>query len=403
MNNIETLLLTTESYPLGHTAEEAFVVPEIEAAITAGMRVIVVPTVSRGPVCPEFNRLEGAILCRDVCDSAFMRRKPLRPLLAPATLAHFRTAALDDPRYALAAEAVRRGLKAIVRRYSLTPANCVAEAFWFDFQSAALTSLGLTAAVRAHRYEIESRRGRRLRALTIARSAGLHAVSNAGAALLRERYPANADKISASPLGTGTDVAVSTPRDLAATRTVSFITIAGATDRKRPGLCIEMTGWLARSRPGWQVSWTLIGDGPALEPLRQAAANAMSLYPNLRIHLPGAMPHAGAMQALDTGAYDFALLLSASEGIPVSLMECMARGIPAVATDVGGTSEIVNDDTGILLPPDTDPEMFVAGLLPYLDNHLRYKCLCAAARNHILTGYSADRLRRQFISHLTRS
>jgi len=47
---------------------------------------------------------------------------------------------------------------------------------------------------------------------------------------------------------------------------------------------------------------------------------------------------------------DYFVNVSEHEGLPVSIMEAMSFGIPAIATNVGGTNEIVNDNkTGILL------------------------------------------------------
>jgi glycosyltransferase involved in cell wall biosynthesis len=46
--------------------------------------------------------------------------------------------------------------------------------------------------------------------------------------------------------------------------------------------------------------------------------------------------------------------VSTTEGIPVSIMEAMSFGIPVIATDVGGTQEIVNKDNGILLHSQLD-------------------------------------------------
>ena len=37
------------------------------------------------------------------------------------------------------------------------------------------------------------------------------------------------------------------------------------------------------------------------------------------------------------------------EGIPVSLMEAMSYGIPVIATNSGGTNELVNGESGILV------------------------------------------------------
>jgi glycosyltransferase involved in cell wall biosynthesis len=45
--------------------------------------------------------------------------------------------------------------------------------------------------------------------------------------------------------------------------------------------------------------------------------------------------------------------LSAAEGIPVSIMEAISFGIPVLSTDVGGCSEIVNENTGLLIPLNT--------------------------------------------------
>lgn len=42
--------------------------------------------------------------------------------------------------------------------------------------------------------------------------------------------------------------------------------------------------------------------------------------------------------------------VSLSEGLPVSVMEAMAAGVPCIATDVGGTSELVDANCGLLIP-----------------------------------------------------
>jgi colanic acid/amylovoran biosynthesis glycosyltransferase len=41
--------------------------------------------------------------------------------------------------------------------------------------------------------------------------------------------------------------------------------------------------------------------------------------------------------------------MSESEGVPVSIMEAMSAGVPAVAPDVGGISNLVSNRCGVLL------------------------------------------------------
>jgi glycosyltransferase involved in cell wall biosynthesis len=53
---------------------------------------------------------------------------------------------------------------------------------------------------------------------------------------------------------------------------------------------------------------------------------------------------------------DLFVLLSRSEGLPVSIQEALAAGVPVLATDVGGVAEAVGRDgeAGLLLPADAD-------------------------------------------------
>ena len=46
---------------------------------------------------------------------------------------------------------------------------------------------------------------------------------------------------------------------------------------------------------------------------------------------------------------DLFVNVSSSEGLPVSIMEALSFGIPVIATDVGGSSELVSDKVGELI------------------------------------------------------
>jgi len=68
--------------------------------------------------------------------------------------------------------------------------------------------------------------------------------------------------------------------------------------------------------------------------------------------------NAQIMEFYNTNNVDLLINTSSSEGIPVSIMEAQSFGIPVIATDTGGTAEIITKETGILLPVDFD----IAGL-----------------------------------------
>lgn len=64
----------------------------------------------------------------------------------------------------------------------------------------------------------------------------------------------------------------------------------------------------------------------------------------------GNMENKDIMKLYSTQPFDLFINVSSSEGLPVSIMEALSFGIPCIATDVGGTSEIVIEGlTGNLL------------------------------------------------------
>jgi colanic acid/amylovoran biosynthesis glycosyltransferase len=76
-----------------------------------------------------------------------------------------------------------------------------------------------------------------------------------------------------------------------------------------------------------------------------------------------------------------AVLTSLSEGMPVSLMEAAACGVPAVAPAVGGIPELIEDGvTGLVTAPDDAPALAMALERLLLDGDLRARMGAAARR-----------------------
>lgn len=385
-----TAILITEAFPLGGLTEEAFVLPELSALADEFDRVVLIPLVDRGPAALGLpSEVEVA---RDFVDAPEWRHKWLRPLVHPLSA----TSA-----YRLAAATFESALNRVIRRYGLNSRDTVIECFWFDFPTTALAGLrrrrGFRFVARAHRYDILISKARMLRSRAIAMSDGVYAVSEAGEKSLRERFPAETEHISTAYLGVPVShkLACHSPEG---SRSLRILTVARATEIKRPGQCIDMVEAIAVARPDWHIEWTFIGDGPELETLRQRAdSNRCS---NLTIIPAGALPHHDVMNYYATHATDWFMLLSTSEGLPVSILEAMSFGVPVIATDVGGVSEAVNDETGLLLPVNVDKEEFVRGIVPYLDSKIRYDALCQGAVKAVKERFDAEKLRGGFAKKL---
>ena len=121
--------------------------------------------------------------------------------------------------------------------------------------------------------------------------------------------------------------------------------------------------------------------------LLRAVAIAVKEEPSFRLHLAGAGPSLSELKSLTeqlelnqqvtflgqtndvAGVLAKASLLvlpSLTEGISLALLEAMARGIPVVATTVGGNTEVVIDgETGLLVPPQSPSELAAAMLKLY--------------------------------------
>ncbi|MEY4765237.1 MAG: hypothetical protein RI907_1910, partial [Pseudomonadota bacterium] len=118
----------------------------------------------------------------------------------------------------------------------------------------------------------------------------------------------------------------------------------------------------------------LVGDGVMGEELMAMVA-ATGLKD--RVYLPGGLPPEQVAEWI--GASDVLTLPSWSEGYPNVVVESVACGRPVVATDVGGTREILHDDNGILTRP-RDVASLVDGLTRALTRPWDHRAIAAAMR-----------------------
>lgn len=88
-------------------------------------------------------------------------------------------------------------------------------------------------------------------------------------------------------------------------------------------------------------------------------------------------------------AADVAVLPSRTEGLPIALLEAMACAVPAVATAVGGSREVLRDGlTGRLVPPERPDLLAAAVVASLLDPAARR--WARAAREEVVSRYGLD-------------
>lgn len=102
------------------------------------------------------------------------------------------------------------------------------------------------------------------------------------------------------------------------------------------------------------VIWYHFGDGELMERLQN---QAKTLPVNIQYKFMGYCANDDVQKFYADHYIDAFVNVSQSEGIPVSVMEAESYGIPIIATDVGGTSEIAhNGENGVLLKVDFKDE-----------------------------------------------
>ena len=93
---------------------------------------------------------------------------------------------------------------------------------------------------------------------------------------------------------------------------------------------------------------------------------------------------------------DVFVLASTSEGLPLALLEAMAAGKPAVATQCGGPEEVVtNGKTGLLVPPG-EPAAIGSALIDLLTNREMAKQLAQAGRAKVREEFALEKMLAQY-------
>jgi glycosyltransferase involved in cell wall biosynthesis len=124
----------------------------------------------------------------------------------------------------------------------------------------------------------------------------------------------------------------------------------------------------------------IVGEGPESE---RIAAEARARGVAARLLMPGFL----ADPARWLGHFDIFALSSDSEQFPISLIEAMAAGLPAVATAVGDVAEIVSPDNRPLIVAPSDEAAFAAALDSLADRPDLRKAIGQANREKAVTEF----------------
>ena len=263
-------------------------------------------------------------------------------------------------RFALFAAALSKS-KQIASYFRDTPAdnNSIYLSLWFSDIALVLSILKNKNLIpnyftRAHGRDLfeyrEPKTGKLpFRRFLLGQANGIFSVSEAGKIYLQQKYPKYVKKIHTQYLGTANICTNS-----ALSRGIFTITsCAKVRNIKRIHLIAE-----AILKLNFAIKWIHIGDENIGSVNDYSVKSYQKLIEEIEInenidHIrKGQISQYEIFEIYKKEHINLFINVSETEGLPVSIMEAISFGIPVIATNVGGTSEIVNEHTGILLSKD---------------------------------------------------
>ncbi|MEG9434854.1 glycosyltransferase [Edaphobacter sp. HDX4] len=155
-----------------------------------------------------------------------------------------------------------------------------------------------------------------------------------------------------------------------------------------------------------------------LPTLLRALAIAVARIPDLQLWVVGngaERPHLDALVAelgmkqnvtfwgerLDVegffSAADIYCMSSLSEGLPMSLLQAMSVGLPAIVTDVGGMAEVVKNADAGLATPIADPSAMAEAILQLASDSSRRRALSENARAAYQQHFTLERMAASYM------
>ncbi len=217
----------------------------------------------------------------------------------------------------------------------------------------------------------------------------IYPCSNSRTEYLKTKFPDFADKISTAYLGVSDKFSSSFPT---IKESFNIVSCSNVIPIKRVGLFVKALSLITDKK----INWTHFGDGELFEDIKKEAKN--TLPPNISAFFAGRIPNTKIYDFYNNNNVNLFINVSADEGLPVSIMEAVSFGIPVVATDVGGTGELVKSRyNGILLDEHFDVSELAKYICEFIDmEDTEYEKYCNNARLTFENNFNAEKNYTEF-------
>lgn len=383
------LAYLTASFPFG--TGETFLIPEITALTKVGAELQVIPLYPRGPRRtdwdPKSERVQileaGLLSLRIACSAASMAAA--RPILSASAVSSVIGGSI---RHAAKNLAVTTKAMWVAREIGRAKCDHLHVHWGGTTASAGMIAArmtGISWSLTCHRWDIYENN------LLAEKARSASFVRFISAKGIRDAVSLGVDEGRAHVIRMGTTV----PQEIAPLKwprcgpltilcPANLVPVKGHTFLF--AACAELV------RDGLDIKLLLAGDGPLLPDLK---AEALRLGLDHRVVFLGHLARPDLLEKYVRREVHLVVLPSVDrgggehEGVPVSLMEAMAYGVPVLSTRTGSIPELLPDELGLTVP-QRDPHAIAEAVRYITTNQERYRALGELCRARILEGWSAD-------------
>lgn len=367
------LLLVTNSYPEVGSKEKGFIHPELLELVRSGFSVTLMPVRFNGFVDPE---IPADVIVSSVLADSYKKLQPftmlglffrrefwLELIRRPSQILRFRF--WKDSLRAVISEKIFRGHAETYDVYYT---------YWFSGETTGLVFSDISPIVtRAHGYDLYIERSENAgwipyRIGNLLKIRNVILLSGKACDYLARIYGFPAAKALISPLGVEVRKPVPFSFD-SLNKEVVFFSCSFPAIVKRLPLILDFVIKYALCHPGLRIRWVHMG-AKLSDVLRDG--ECVEFPSNLSVDMRGSQSNKNVLDYMESDNIAFFVNLSEMEGVPVSIMEAQSLGIPAIATDVGCVSDLLEEGGGLLVSADIDTSELVSIVSSVLNDRNRY-------------------------------
>ena len=349
----KNLLLSTSSFPFNSEIQEAFLIEELTQLSQNFNLIFICPSVNSGSLnislpknvklmpIPKYLtfkwKLYAIILLfnRDFWDEFFQAKRNI-------TIKNVFSLTREMLIFLTHAKKLKHDVIKIIKTQKINPADFIFYSYWLNYSALSFVYLKqkypmIKTVSRIHSNEVYLHSNhfhyQVFKRKTMLGLSKLFCVSQFLKNYIITNYNLSSVELNVNRLGTKKQFLIAAP-----VRSGLKIISIGSADVKR----ISLLESALKKITDISIEWHHFGS-------QNYSNKNNSLPKTLKFIHQGFLSNSLLLSKIKCEKYDFLINVSKSEGIPVSIMEAMSFSVPVIATNVGGTSEIVTNENGQLL------------------------------------------------------